>query len=73
VDHRLTHGVVIDDRFERGDAIESGGPGSVAALRNEVERPDTFENAEYNRHDQPCTYSDLAGGQINNVTCNPQQ
>ncbi|WAS96804.1 hypothetical protein [Nannocystis punicea] len=34
--------------------------------------PDTFEIAEYNGLNQPYTYSDMAGGQINNVTCNPQ-
>ncbi|MDC0666533.1 Vgb family protein [Nannocystis radixulma] len=34
--------------------------------------PETFEIAEYNGLNQPYTYSDMAGGQINNVTCNPQ-
>ena len=34
--------------------------------------PDTFEIASYDGLNQPYTYSDMAGGQINNVTCNPQ-
>jgi hypothetical protein len=35
--------------------------------------PDSFEIATYDGLNQPYTYSDMAGGQINNVTCNPQQ
>jgi hypothetical protein len=35
--------------------------------------PETFEIATYDGLNQPYTYSDMAGGQINNVTCNPQQ
>ncbi len=34
--------------------------------------PETFEIATYDGLNQPYTYSDMAGGQINNVTCNPQ-
>lgn len=34
--------------------------------------PDTFEIATYDGLNGPYTYSDMAGGQINNVTCNPQ-
>lgn len=33
--------------------------------------PDTYEIATYDGLNQPYTYSDMAGGQINNVTCNP--
>jgi hypothetical protein len=35
--------------------------------------PETYELAEYNGLNSPYTYSDMAGGQINNVTCNPQK
>lgn len=34
--------------------------------------PDTYEITSYDGLNQPYTYSDMAGGQINNVTCNPQ-
>jgi hypothetical protein len=34
--------------------------------------PDTYEIQSYDGLNQPYTYSDMAGGQINNVTCNPQ-
>ena len=34
--------------------------------------PETFEVATYDGLNQPYTYSDMAGGQINNITCNPQ-
>lgn len=34
--------------------------------------PDTYEIATYDGLNAPYTYSDMAGGQINNVTCNPQ-
>jgi hypothetical protein len=34
--------------------------------------PDTYEIATYDGLNQPYTYSDMAGGQLNNVTCNPQ-
>jgi len=34
--------------------------------------PDTYEIATYDGLNSPYTYSDMAGGQINNVTCNPQ-
>ena len=40
--------------------------GSTVAYRI---HPDTFEIAEYNGLNQPYTYSDMAGGQINNVIC----
>ncbi|HEY8375286.1 MAG TPA: hypothetical protein VIK91_02305, partial [Nannocystis sp.] len=35
--------------------------------------PDDFSLAEYSGLNSPYTYSDMAGGQINNVTCNPQK
>ena len=34
--------------------------------------PDTYEIQSYDGLNGPYTYSDMAGGQINNVTCNPQ-
>jgi hypothetical protein len=34
--------------------------------------PDTFDIATYDGLYQAYTYSDMAGGQLNNVTCNPQ-
>lgn len=34
--------------------------------------PETYEIATYDGLNSPYTYSDMAGGQINNVTCNPQ-
>ncbi len=34
--------------------------------------PDTYEIASYDGLNAPYTYSDMGGGQINNVTCNPQ-
>ena len=34
--------------------------------------PDTYEITTYDGLNAPYTYSDMAGGQINNVTCNPQ-
>jgi hypothetical protein len=40
--------------------------GSTAAYRI---HPDTFEIASYDGLNQPYTYSDMAGGQINNVIC----
>ena len=33
--------------------------------------PDTYEVSTYTGLNSPYTYSDMAGGQINNVTCNP--
>ena len=34
--------------------------------------PDTYEIASYDGLNAPYTYSDMGGGQINNVICNPQ-
>ena len=34
--------------------------------------PETYELASYDGLNAPYTYSDMGGGQINNVTCNPQ-
>ncbi len=74
-----------DDGRRQGDVAESGPRarigvdvdgyiwavilGGTVAYRI---HPETFEIAEYNGLNQPYTYSDMAGGQINNVTCNPQ-
>ncbi len=35
--------------------------------------PDTYELASYDGLNAPYTYSDMGGGQISNVTCNPQR
>ncbi len=35
--------------------------------------PDTYEIASYDGLNAPYTYSDMGGGQINNVICNPQR
>ena len=59
----------------RGSGVDVDGYIWAVLLGNTVAyriHPDTFEIASYDGLNQPYTYSDMAGGQINNVTCNPQ-
>jgi hypothetical protein len=58
--------------FARGIGVDVDGYIWAVPLGGTVAyriHPDTFEIATYDGLNSPYTYSDMAGGQINNVVC----
>ena len=76
---RITVADVTESSATSGDAGSgidlagcSGALGGTACTNlTASDGTDTYEVSTYTGLNSPYTYSDMAGGQINNVTCNP--